>query len=111
MGNMSGSSIVIHVPLPSLAGFPLRWRVCVGDCWGDAGQLIAAPPGPLLVTVTAEMTAPALWFEATIRFPITVGPKGTTVVRLPIWSAMRGLASYGNNRIDRSARSESLKVL
>ncbi len=93
MGNINASAVVVRVPLLSLAGFPLRWRVCVGDSWGDPGDQITVPPGPLVVAIVAKTVTPAIWVEATIRFPIDVDPKGITVVTVPLGNVLGAFAS------------------
>jgi hypothetical protein len=81
---VSAGAVVVQVPWPTSAG-PLRVRVGVGDRWGIPGQRLAAPPGLTMVTLTFQLTTANLWLEATSRFPVSVAPEGTTVVRLAWW--------------------------
>ena len=87
---MSAGAVIVQVPW-SIPGGPLHWRVAVGDRWGAPGQRLTAPPGPAVVTLVLQVTTAKLWLEATTRFPLSVAPGGTTVVRL----ALAGLARRG----------------
>jgi hypothetical protein len=74
----------VRIDLPRAALIAAVWRVHVGGTTGQAGEIIAAPPGDCLIVVEADIRLPGARGAARLRVTVPVTPGHTTRVRIPL---------------------------